>query len=121
MAHQREKQGIAEGIVEPVNDPAEGMEFYLPHRPVIREDAESTKIRIVMDGSARDRNDAPSLNECLETGPALQKKIWDILIRNRLKPVALTGDIQKAFLQILTAKELLKLCRYMRFDEEQLL
>ena len=67
---------------------------------MIREDAESTKIRIVMDGSARDRNGAPSLNECLETGPPLQKKIWDILIRNRLKPVALTGDIQKAFLQI---------------------
>ena len=94
------QEQIAEGIVEPVTDPAEGMEFYLPHRPVIREDAESTKIRIVMDGSARDRNGAPSLNECLETGPPLQKKIWDILIRNRLKPVALTGDIQKAFLQI---------------------
>ena len=94
------QEQMTEGIVEPVTDPAEGKEFYLPHRPVIREAAESTKVRIVMDGSARDHNNAPSLNECLETGPPLQKKIWDILIRNRLKPVALTGDIQKAFLQI---------------------
>ena len=34
-------------------DIKEGMEFCLPYRPVIRVDAES-KIRIVMDGSAKD-------------------------------------------------------------------
>ena len=34
------------------------------------------------------------------TGPALQPLLWDILIRARMSPYLLLGDIQKAFLQI---------------------
>ena len=41
-----------------------------------------------------------SLNDCLETGPALQNLLWSVLIRTRFKPTALCGDLQKAFLQI---------------------
>ena len=44
---------------------------YIPHQPVIREDAESTKLRIVYDCSAKQNPQQPSLNGCLETGPAL--------------------------------------------------
>ena len=43
---------------------------------------------------------APSLNECLYSGPPLQNKLWDVLVRQRFHPVAIFGDIQKAFLQI---------------------
>ena len=42
----------------------------------------------------------PPLNDCLETGPKLQNLLWDILVRNRFKPICLCVDIQKAFLQI---------------------
>ena len=55
-------------------------------------------MRIVYDASARETKDSPSLNDCLETGPILQNQIWEILIRNRTKPITLYGDMQKAFL-----------------------
>ena len=69
----------------------EGKEFYLPH--------------IVYDGSARSSKAAPSLNECLETGPPLQNKLWSVLMRNRFHPVVLAGDLKQAFLQVRIREE----------------
>ena len=89
-----------QGIVEPVTGEAKGREFYIPHKPVIRETAESTKLRIVYDASARAHEKAPSLNECLETGPPLQNLLWSVLVRNRLHSVAIAGDLKQAFLQV---------------------
>ena len=74
-------------------------EFYIPHKPVVKQSAETTKLRIVYDASAKPRKTSPSLNECLEVGPVLQNMLWNVLIRCRLNPVAL-GDIKQAFLQI---------------------
>ena len=93
----QEEQGIIEKVS---NENPNGREFYLPHRAVVRDTAESTKVRIVFDASARADDKSPSLNDCLETGPPLQNLIWDILTRNRLQPVTLTGDLKQAFLQI---------------------
>ena len=62
------KDQIDEGIVEKAERDAEHKEFYLPHKAVIRESAETTKFRIVYDASARQDESSPSLNECLETG-----------------------------------------------------
>ena len=107
-----ERQGLAaeynqiiqdqkeQGIVEDCPPEPAGREFYIPHKPVIREEAASTKLRVVYDASARANSNAPSLNECLYPGPALQNKLWDVLVRQRFYPVAIFGDIQKAFLQI---------------------
>ena len=71
---------IARGIVEKVTESGKCEEtqnnekiFYMPHRAVIRESAESTKLRIVYDASAKTNNSTFSLNDCLETGPTLQK------------------------------------------------
>ena len=44
---------LAQGIVERAEGEPEGKEFYIPHKPVVRETAEKTKIRIVYDASAR--------------------------------------------------------------------
>lgn len=66
----------------------------------MRATAESTKLRIVYDASARAFNSAPSLNDCLNTGPPLQNKFWSVLVRGHFNPVAITGDLQKAFLQV---------------------
>ena len=79
---------------------AESREFYIPHKYVIRESAQTTKMRIVYDASARVTPEAPSLNDCLYTGPPLQNKIWDILVQQRTYPVGVAADIKQAFLQI---------------------
>ena len=43
---------------------------------------------------------APSLNECLETGPPLQNLLWSVLVRNRLHSVAIADDLKQAFLKV---------------------
>ena len=63
---------LARGIVERASEEPKGREFYIPHKPVVRESAESTKMRIVFDASARANEKSLSLNDCLETGPPLQ-------------------------------------------------
>ncbi len=96
-----------EGIVEEV-PPQEIVSifptYYLPHRPVVKEESTTTKIRPVFDASAAGYNGV-SLNDCLETGPCLTPNLSEILIRFRRWKVALTGDITKAFLQIGVRRE----------------
>ncbi|XP_028408199.1 uncharacterized protein LOC114530777 [Dendronephthya gigantea] len=94
-----------EGIVEVAEPEAVGKEFYLPHKAVIKESAETTKMRIVYDASARENEKAPFLNECLQTGPPLQNDLWQVLVRGRFHPVGLTGDLKQAFLQVRIRKE----------------
>ena len=94
------EQQKSEGIVETASEPPQGKEFYIPHKPVVRMAAESTKLRIVYDASARANQNAPSLNDCLYPGPPLQNHIWNILVRLRFHPVALTGDLKQAFFQV---------------------
>ena len=68
---------------------------------MIRESAETTKIRIWCDASAKACQTSTSLSECLETCPPLQNRLWDnILMRSRFRSILLSGDIEKAFLQI---------------------
>ena len=99
--HEVMEAQIKEGILESIpEEPSGQIVHYVPHQPVIREDAESTKMRIVYDCSARSSPEDPSLNDCLEKGPPLQPLILDILLRNRMLPLCITGDIKKAFLQI---------------------
>ena len=71
----------------------------------MREKAESTKIRIVYDASARANASVLSLNECLEIDPPLQNQLWNVLILNRFYPVAIAGDLHQAFLQIRVRRE----------------
>ena len=94
-----------EGIVEPVSSPPVGKEFYIPHKAVVREAAESRKLRIVYDASARESEKSPSLNDCPEAGPPLQNRLWAVLVRVRFQPVALRGDMKQAFLQVRIREE----------------
>ncbi|GFT02786.1 DUF1758 domain-containing protein [Trichonephila clavipes] len=75
---------------------------YLPHRPVIKLDSATTKIRPVFDASAREKG-KPSLNECLYKGVNLIELIPDILDRFRIYPVGIVADIEKAFLMLSVA------------------
>ncbi len=69
------------------------------NRPVERQDAETTKIRPVFNGSVHHKNRC-SFNDNLEIGPNLNPDIMGFLMRFRRNPIASTTDIEKAFLQI---------------------
>ena len=62
------KEQEEQGIVEPVPEKPDGDRIhYIPHHCVVRDQAESTKVRIVYDASAKERKYAKSLNDCLHT------------------------------------------------------
>ena len=61
--------------------------WLLPHFPVVRLDKETTKIRAVMDASAKCQGVA--LNDFVLKGPKLQQDVFTILCRLRKKPVEL--------------------------------
>ena len=90
-------------IVKNPSDGELGRIHYLPHHPVIRQDKQTTRIRIVYDASAR--SNGPSLNDTLYVGPSFGQNIMDIMLRFRVYKVALTADIEKAFLMIKVADE----------------
>ena len=94
------QDSIGEGIVQRVTENETSVDtqksekvFYLPYRLVIRESAESTKLRIVYEVSVKASKSTVSLNESLETGPHLQNSLYDILVRPPMRPIILCGDI----------------------------
>ena len=91
---------LQEGIVEEATETSSSRKFYIPHKGVVKESSDTTKLRIVYDVSAKANQTSPSLNECLNTGPPLQNKLWDVLVQQRAFPVMVSGDIRQAFLQI---------------------
>lgn len=87
-----------------------GPSWYLPHFLVVREDKETTKVRIVYDSAAR--CGGVSLNDTMLLGPKLQQDVFDVLLRFRSTPVALVADLTEMFSQVTMAK---KVRRYHRF------
>ena len=77
----------------------------LSRLPLIRTEVEPTKLRIVYDASVPENNQVPSLNDCLYAGPLLQNPSWNVLVRMRFDPVAITGPIKQALLQVQIKKE----------------
>ena len=73
---------------------------YLPHRAVVKDGKQTSKVRIVYDASCKVSKHSPSLNQCLYKGPTMIPMIFDILVRFRTYPYALVFDIEKAFLQV---------------------
>ena len=86
----------------------------MPHRPVVREDKETTKIRAVFDASCG--NNGPSLNDCLHSGPNMLSKIFDVLMRFRFNKVAILADIKQAFLNVEVSAEHRDFLRFLWFD-----
>ena len=108
---------VKSGVVESANDvlvPV-GNVHYLPHREVVREDKNTTKVRVVYDASAN--GPGTSLNDCLHTGPSLNTLIFDILLRFRVYKVAMIADIEKAFLNIVIAPEHRDYLRFFWVDD----
>ena len=90
-------QSIVEEIKPNLDHVEPGKVHYLSHHAMIRQEAVTTKLRVVMDASAKVSPSAPSLNEVLHTGPSLTPKILEILLRFRWHRIAIVADIMKAF------------------------
>ena len=87
-------------VVDPEhNDVPEEKTHYLTHHCVLRNEAVSSKLRIVYNGSLRVGNN-PSLSNCLHSGPSLIPKIFDILIGFCSFRILHTADLSKVFLMI---------------------
>ena len=100
---------LSKGIIETVpasqvmsNYPQQtcNLVHYLPHHVVVRQDPSTTKLCIVYNGSAKSIKDDYSLNDCLQIGPNFIPKLFNILIKFRSYPIAITADIEKAFLMV---------------------
>ena len=99
------REQIQQDIVEvvPSGDLDVDGVYYLPHHAVIRGDKSTTCLRIVFDASVK--ADGNSLNDCLHAGSKFDQKIFAILLRFRVHRVAITSDIEKAFLVISVVEE----------------
>lgn len=89
--------------------------YYMPHQAVVRSCSSTTRLRIVFDASSHRPGCSP-LNEHLEKGPKLNADLVGILVRFRLFQVAITADIEKAFLQIGVRTEDRDALRFLWFE-----
>ena len=94
IVRDQTKKGILEDV-DPNAPTVVSKTHYLPHHPVIRDDKDTTRVRIVFDASAKVTPNSPSLNIVLHLGPSLIPKIVDILIRFRWYRVPLIGHIDR--------------------------
>ena len=115
ILREQEQMGVIEQID---SDSYEvGTTHYLPHRAVVHNERESTKVRVVFDASCKSGKDAPSLNDTLEAGPSLTPLLQDVLLRFRSFKNLVIADIEKAFLQIALAPEIQDLVRFLWFRD----
>lgn len=70
--------------------------YFLPHHAVLK--TPEGKIRVVFDGSAPTSNGV-SLNQCLHSGPKLNRDITDILTDFRRHQVVFVADVRMMFRQ----------------------
>ncbi|GFQ82855.1 reverse transcriptase domain-containing protein [Trichonephila clavata] len=79
--------------------PTDRAVFYLPHQSVFRQESLTTKMLIVFDASSHE-NGQLAHNECIWSGANLNPNIFHLIIYFRLNTIAITADIECAFLQI---------------------
>lgn len=88
------------GHLSPAQEDRPASSYFVPHHPVIREDSESTRLRVVFDASARTTSGL-SINDIQMIGPSVQDSLFNILIRFRQHRYVLSGDIEKMYRQVL--------------------
>ena len=101
LAYEKVVQGWLEaGYMRRLSVEEENREdaFYLLHFPVYREDKETTKTRIVMNGKSEFQG--TSLNDCVLKGPKVINNLVNVLLRFRRFRVAVSGDVKEMFLQV---------------------
>ena len=69
IMHEYREYGIVKKAPKQPTGPSV---FYMPHKPVVREEATMAKVRMVFNASAKPHPLANSVNECMYNGPLLQ-------------------------------------------------
>ncbi|XP_064074465.1 uncharacterized protein LOC113394292 [Vanessa tameamea] len=85
--------------IQKIDDIHNTKAVYLPHHPVVREDKETTRVRIVFDASCKGINRV-SLNDCFLVGPKLQQDLRHILMRWRRHPFCILADLVQMYRQV---------------------
>lgn len=81
-----------------------GIECFLPHHAVLKEDSVTTKLRVVFNASAK-TSSGHSLNDLMYKGPNLQQDLLEIILKWRQYRFAYTADIEKCFRMILVNEQ----------------
>ncbi|XP_071652694.1 uncharacterized protein [Temnothorax longispinosus] len=88
---------------------------YLPHHCVIKEESDTTKLRVVFNASCKTTTGV-SLNDCLMVGPSLQQDLFSIISRFRTFEFVLVADITKMYRQVLVDESQVSLQRILWRD-----
>ena len=118
--HTVMQEQLQQGIIEKVDETQQNtgrIVHYLPHHAVIRQDKQTTKLRIVYDASAW--GDGPSLNHCLHSELKFNQSILDIVLRFRAYKVAIVADVEKAFLMVSACQEDRDALRFLWVEDVQ--
>ncbi|XP_069173545.1 uncharacterized protein [Procambarus clarkii] len=99
LYHKIIKKQLDDKFIEVVtnDNPKEG--HYLPHHPVLKNSV-TTQLQRVFNCSAKTKQSSVSLNDCLQTGPNLTQRLYDVLLKFHIRTYAYTADISKAFLRL---------------------
>ena len=118
IIQEQERNGIIEMADEALGDDSniKGV-HYSPHHAVVRKDRETTKVRVVYDGSAKTSKNELSLNDCLEVGPNYIPHIFDLLTKFRCNAIGLSADIEKAFLNVGIKEQHRDMLRFLWFQD----
>lgn len=93
-------------------------QYVIPHHAVVRQDKSTTKFRVVLNASSK-TSTGKSLNDLLHTGPNLQNDLFQIILKFRLLPVAVSADIRHMYLRVLMDENSTKYLRLLyRFDNK---
>jgi hypothetical protein len=111
------QQQINSGIIESVPEEDDNEGYHLPHHGVLKSERETTKLRVVFDGSARPDIDSPSINECLQKGPNRIPPLFDTIIKFRSYPVGIVSDIEKTIHQVQISPSDRCMLRFLWFDD----
>ncbi|KAK7603948.1 hypothetical protein V9T40_004221 [Parthenolecanium corni] len=77
-------------------EPPKNHAYYIPYRPVIREQSSTTPCRVVFIASSHRKGEL-SLNDGLMRGPVIQRDLFDILISMRSYHFVLCADIKQMY------------------------
>jgi len=95
------QQQLEGDILEPISldDIDVESHVWIPHRPVLKKDSATTKVRIVLNCSLK-LGDTPSLNEAAFPGINLLNNLLDLLLKIRADRYLVMADIKSAYLMI---------------------
>ncbi|XP_065093725.1 uncharacterized protein LOC135714319 [Ochlerotatus camptorhynchus] len=73
---------------------------YIPHHAFFKESSTITKVRVVFDASCK-TSSGYSLNDTLLVGPVVQEDLQALVLRFRIRFVAMAADVEKMYRQML--------------------